>query len=281
MHVPWWVWGLLAVVLVIAVVVFSVWLYRRAVRDRFLAFLRETHPEFQVVDATLAAIAYRLPSGGDGTIFLHNLYNRVSETKSPAEERVIFGQLLAAICEQDEAAGKPLSLDECGDRLRPMLAPPAKRQQLPAGAEMPFTLVASLGLEILYVLDDEHSLCYVTELHRGELGLTVEELHARAVDNLRNTFPAEDIRRSLAKPSFSMVRLGDSYDATRLLLIPECLAPGQTVAAVIPDRDSLAFGPVAEDCDWRMFDELARTPTGPHVLLRRPVRVTAEGFELR
>ena len=281
MHLPWWGWVLVAGAFASFFVVRQLLAYRVGVRDRFVAFLREAHPELQIMGGDLVALAYRTPDGGQGTIVLRNLYSRARATKTPTEERAAFEQFATAIVERHAAAAEPLSLERCGDRLRPMLALPAKRQQLPTGAELPFTPLPSLGLEILYAVDGEHSVGYVTEHDRQDLGLAVEELHARAMDNLRAVFPAEGIREALAKPTFTMVRTEDGYDATRLLLLAECRAPGQTLAAAIPDRDTLAFGSVREDGDWRKFDDLARTPSGPYVLLDRPVKVTADGFELR
>jgi len=73
----------------------------------------------------------------------------------------------------------------------------------------------------------------------------------------------------------------DTYDATRLLLVPSCLQPGEEVAAVIPDRDTLCVTRVPEDGDWSPLVELARIPSSDRLLLDRPARVTSEGFELK
>ena len=77
-----------------------------------------------------------------------------------------------------------------------------------------------------------------------------------------------------------MIKSGDTYDAARLLLVQQHLEPGEEIAALIPDRDTLALMPVPENEDWSNLAELARTPGGDRILLQAPLRVTADRIEV-
>lgn len=187
----------------------------------------------------------------------------------------------SALDEQRQLLAEPLSMASHGDRLMPRLAPPGLRAGLPPDADPPYTPVESLGLEILYVLDAEHSVRYLTKADLNQLGIARDELHNRAMGNLRKTLPAETVRSALEEGALISVKTMDSFDATRLLLVPEHLKPGEELAAVVPDRDTLTFARVWPDFDWAKFGELAKVPTSDSILLKRPVRVTHEGFELK
>ena len=82
------------------------------------------------------------------------------------------------------------------------------------------------------------------------------------------------------------VHTGDSFDAARLLLVPEALKPGEAVQAAVPDRDLLILSPVPADGDWTRSRAAAKAAYGdsaPGVpdLLDRPILVTRGGFELK
>lgn len=277
---PWWAWAIVVVAAIVALLVGNWWQWRRGVRRRFIAYLEAARPDMQVVRATGGSLLTRREDGTEGVMYLHRIYDGAGHADTPEEERRLFEMFVTAITEQERDMLQPLSLEAHGERLRPMLAAPEKRAQLPVGADLPHTPVESLGLEILYVLDGENSVSYLTMANVEELGLTVERLHERCLANLRATFPVRTVRDTMRQNALAMLKVADGYDATRLLLLPEYLEPGEVAMAMIPDRDTLAFGPAPENIDWRRFDPLARAPGGPHVLLRKPVRVTREGFQV-
>lgn len=73
-----------------------------------------------------------------------------------------------------------------------------------------------------------------------------------------------------------VVRTLDTYDAARLLLVQDHLMPGESVAAIIPDRDTLVLVPLPRDDDWGPLRVLAGRPVR-EPLYDRPLRVTFEG----
>jgi hypothetical protein len=75
------------------------------------------------------------------------------------------------------------------------------------------------------------------------------------------------------------IKMMDSFDAARLLIVPEQLREGEELIALIPDRDTLTLVAVPKDGDWGPLRKLARVPDSEHLLLDRPVRVRRGGFE--
>jgi hypothetical protein len=109
--------------------------------------------------------------------------------------------------------------------------------------------------------------------------LAPEELHERALANLRRSFPALVVRSVAETRQVSAIRAGDSFDATRLLLVPGELQEGEELAALIPDRETLVLAPPPDDGDWGALRKLARTSAAsPYTLCDRPLRVTRRGI---
>jgi hypothetical protein len=75
----------------------------------------------------------------------------------------------------------------------------------------------------------------------------------------------------------NVIKSMDSYDAARLLLVPDYLNPGEELAAMIPDRDTLVLIKVPQNGDWSPLVKLAKVAAGDP-LYRRPLRVTSAGI---
>lgn len=277
-----WMLGLAA--LLAALVALGLWArasYRRDVRRQVLELLRQEHPEVTVVREATTELDLRFEDGSTGTIGLTNLYTglamngqRTPDAQSEAIRVFVKGVLTAGA-----GVDAPLSLAAHGERLLPRLAvtdfaAEAARQgkplvSRPAGVD---------GLLIVYVLDSEQAVMYLGEDRLGELGIDAEALHERAMANLRRQPIAAMVRDVVDRQQVTMVRLADSYDATRLLLVPEALGEGEELVAVIPDRETLGLLPVPAENAWPAVRKLARTPASPYRLVDRPLRVTRAGF---
>ncbi len=280
MSVPWWGW--LIVVLVAAVVVLraSVRSYRRGVRERLIAFIRERHPDMEVLDADEGSLSLRSQTLGEGRLFLASLYRAIAAARcrTPEEEQTLFAHFLSAAREyESDLSG--LSLETHGERLMPRFVPAGSLADVAANG-MPSSPLLSVGLEIVYVLDSEHSVRFLTNDDLGSLGIDQDALHARCLENLGRRFDPDIVRHVAEEHAVTVVKAGDSYDAVRLLLVPPLLRPGEEIVAILPDRDTLALMPLPPDNDWGKLLKMARTPASDKILLNRPVRVTREGFRL-
>lgn len=136
------------------------------------------------------------------------------------------------------------------------------------------------GLVTVFVLDSEASVLYLTESRLAELELDAAGLRDHAFRNLLRVTPEQPVRSAVEGGALVMLKAGDSFDATRLLLVPQMLRPGEELAAFIPDRETLGLLAVPVDGDWKGIRKLARTPASPYALLDRPLRVRSDGFEI-
>lgn len=275
-----WVIVVAAVVILFLVfMVSSMRAFRTGARREFVAYLREQDPELRITehpDRLEIARGAREP----GTLFLHNFYGQMAQVKLSDREavRAVFAQF-AGLVRESTTMRTP---DPVRDRTRvfPRLVPPAfLREAEASGLAVPHRPYGDTGLLITYVLDSEHSMAHITEQTLGELGLTMESVHAVAMENLRGRFKPEIVRGVLERHAMSVVKTADGYDAARLLLVPESLREGETVAAAVPDRDTLVLAPPPKDGDWGSYRKLARTPAGPP-LLDVPLSVTRNGVSV-
>lgn len=279
---PWWLWIVGALVLLVVLLVSARASWRRAVREELIAVLREKHPEITIVAEHASALDLALPGGGQGTLNLENLYAGLAMGETPtAEERhAAIVSFAAGIAGRITEASGPLTLETHGDRLLPRLVAEAMVKEPGTPEPLPHTPSGIPGLVVAYVLDSEMSVMYLTESHRRELGTEVSALHERTLANLRRTFPALVVRQSVEQQKINVLKAGDTFDATRLLLVPEQLQEGEALAAAIPDRETLVLAPVPADGNWDGMAKIARTPASPYELLSRPLKVTRAGFEL-
>src|SRR5947209_1595671 len=95
----------------------------------------------------------------------------------------------------------------------------------------------------------EDTVTYVMGRIADELGLRLKELHDLALENLGKSFDLGVVREVLQEPKLVAIKCLDSYDAARVLLLPRALQPGEAIAALIPDRDTLTLVPILGD-NW-------------------------------
>lgn len=217
-----------------------------------------------------------------GTLGLLNLYTGLAGgPREPEAQREAIRAFVTGALSGLQEAREPLSLAKHGERLMPRLADAGFVSDAAAqGKPLVHRPMSIPGLVTLYVLDSEHNVMYLGEERLAELGLDAQGLHAVAMANLGRHPIAEIVRGVVERKQVAMVKLGDSYDAARLLLVPEALTDGEELVAVVPDRETLGLLPVPSDEAWAPVRKLARTPASPYRLLDRPLRVTRAGFVL-
>jgi len=277
----WWKWLLL----VLAVFAGFGWLslksYRRSIREHLIRYLHETHPELKLVSKHSNHLIFRTEKTESCQMNLHNLFLQIANarTRTPEDERAIFKTFVGGLMENLERATRPISIESDGDFLLPRLVNKADLSQLVAQSKVIHQPLADTGLHVVYVRDSADAVSYLSEQVLPELQLDVSALHERALANLRKKNGQDFARKVLSEKSLVVFKLGDTFDAVRLLLVPEQLKEGEALAAAIPDRDTLAMSPPPDNGDWNGFTKLSRASAGPP-LLNRPLKVTRSGFEL-
>lgn len=252
--------------------------WRGAVRSELRALLAGAHPDIEVTAESSDRLELKLPDGETGTMYLGNLYTMLAaEGTDEAARHESIRTFVESVLSQQAEASQPLRMEEHGDRLMPRLQPEGFLAQ--ADSKDPLVRAASgiPGLVTVFVLDSAQSVMYLTESRLRELGIDADVLRERALANLRRVTSESPVRDAVERRNVVMFKAGDTFDATRLLLVPEMLRDGEELAAVIPDRDTLGLMPVPGD--WAGVRQLARTPASPYTLLERPLRVTRGGFE--
>lgn len=280
--IPPWLWFSLAGLMLLIFVRLLNQNFRRRVRYDFVRFLRERYPQFEIIAQKESHLLLRR-DGHDEQLFLQKLYASIanSHAHEPQERRKIFTHFIDALLEHQDLTQRSLNLNIDGDRIMPRLTLPnfVSGVSRKMKEDLPHTPMSALGLTVVYVLDAPESVMYLTSKHLGELGLSIGAVHERALANLEKKFTSDVVRQSMKSSAINVVKTMDSYDAARLLLVPKYLKDGETLAAAIPDRDTLVLCPVPSDDNWTRLLKLARTADGD-ALLAKPVKVSATGFEV-
>jgi hypothetical protein len=264
--------------------------FRNRVRREVIEHLRRAAPEITVVaehQDRLELTWADAPAEGRATFFLGRLYDQASTLaagngpESRAARTAIYDTVVASI--REGATGLE-ALDAAAERgnVMPRLltddALAAMRAQVgPAGQELPALPSGVAGLSIVFVLDRAATVAYLTRALLDDLQLTPETALDLARANLARTFSRDVVRSAVGSPDINVIKSLDSFDAARLLLVPGYLEPGESVVALIPDRDTLVLTMPPGDGDWSGLRTLARAADGDP-LCAEPLVVTAEGI---
>jgi hypothetical protein len=209
----------------------------------------------QFSEQVVAIIRERFPlvkiAPGDGSFSLtvngsiaplENLYRvailHPQELKHHVERWAV--ELLRAAEGTPDAAA---NYEDVKERILPMLMRVAD-EEAPGGGLVTQPMVE--GLVIAYAIDQDRTIAYLSKQRFDQWGITLEDLHQTAIDNL--TTRSEAISAHAAQDENGKVNLilfqtMDGYDASRILLptlhdrLREHL--GSPFAAGIPNRDIL------------------------------------------
>lgn len=279
----WSAWVVVAIAGLTSVGFLVRWGARRwdaSVRRDFVDYLRTNAPDVEVLEVRPHEISVRTKDGSDGVIFLPNLFAAVA--KIDARDRVgretIFNRFVSMAHEWGSAANLT---ERDRARVRPRLVNEtflARLRSEVKDVNIPAVPSGVAGLFVVFVLDSPESVAYVNDRHLEDLKLSEADALALAKANLSRAFDREAVRTVLSDRSVSVIKTGDTFDAARLLLVPDALEPGESIAALIPDRDTLALTVVPADGQWEQLRKLARAAEGDP-LWTEPLIVTSQGVK--
>jgi hypothetical protein len=285
----WWGWAGLVVAVVVILGIWARRAWRTAVRAELVEYLQREVPDLRVVRVHASCLELALPgAGGDtdtATFHLERFYTALAAcpTQQTAEAEAARLAVFAITAQalRESAAGAALDPARDRARLRPRLLPDAAVAAMrgqPGAASLPAWPSGVAGLSVVLVLDREASVLYLTAGHLQDLGLGGDEALALAKANLAATFARDAVRQAVAdRKTISVIKSSDTYDAARLLLVPEYLEAGESIAAMIPDRDTLVLIGPPEDGDWSSHQRLAKNAAGDP-LWTEPLLVTPQGI---
>jgi hypothetical protein len=278
----WPAWTLFAVVGLTSLGVLVRWGARRwdaSVRRDFVEYLRTNAPDVEVLGVREREISVRTRAGGEGLLSLHNLFAAVAKIDATdrAGREAVFSRFVGMLRQGGNAA---TLTDSDRERVRPRLVNEPFLTRLRGqvkDATIPAVPSGVPGLSVVFVLDSPDSVAYVNDRHLTDLNLSEVDALALAKANLSRAFDRNVVRGVLSDGSLSVIKTGDTFDAARLLLVPDVLEPGQSIAALIPDRNTLALTVVPPDGDWTGLRKLARSADGDP-LWPEPLLVTRDGI---
>ena len=284
---PWWGWCLTTFCGLVLLLWSAVKFNRKSYRKEMIAFLKERHPDVEVIRERERALTVRTPGGCQGELFLSNAYAQLVMTRidDVASRQAIYEQYFGSLIDDFRTLNAPLSLDTHGTRLLPRIVNGATRDYLNSMSPAPKNAVPSLPLEgtplhVVFVLDSPASVRYVTQSDLQELEIDVTELRKLTYENLAKIFPPNLVRKVINDSAMINLKLMDAHDASRLLLVSEHLKPGESLVALIPDRDTLVLAPAPQNDDWSAYRKLAKTPASDKLIFDGVLRVTSAGIEV-
>lgn len=156
----------------------------------------------------------------------------------------------------------------------------------PRGEDNALVMRPLLGdLWVVYAFDLPDGIQMMSRASLKALGLDEERVHALAVANL-DALGDIPHRPHEEEPAVRVVHVGDSYDASRLLVLPRWAAPARSVrgslVAVAPTRDFVFFTGSADAAALARMKELAHRAMAEegHPLAATLLRWTPEGWVL-
>ena len=273
----WWHWVIIILVLLCWVVSLIGSSARAIIRKEYLAFIREKHPEVKVIAEKKNSVVLKFGAEDEIEGFFDNIYTACSGVNTLEARQAVYEHFLTGL-KDGPKKGEKITLATHGSKIMPRIVPSSILDEVHKLGGIPNRPFADTGLIIAYVFDYPDSVVYITNKHLVELEIDENSLYELAMTNLKKTFSADIIKGVLEKQNVSMLKTMDSYDAARVLLLPANLPENAQVAALIPDRDTLAIAPVPADGNWSKLKKLARAASGKP-LFGKPLLVSRKGFK--
>jgi uncharacterized protein YtpQ (UPF0354 family) len=273
----WWMWAIIFIVLLQYVFSLVNRSWKAMIRKEIITYIREKHPEIEIVSEKKKAIVVKF---GDEQAegLLGKIYDSCAKSRSPEARQAIYEEYITAL-KDGPKNNETISLETHGSKIMPRLITQKSLEKLCRVDEIPNRPFACTDLLIVYVLDYQQSVVYISAKQLMQMGIHEDQLYEIAIANIEKTFPAQAIKNVLEKQTLSAIKMMDSYDAARILALPKFLPEGVEVVALIPDKDILAVTTVPVDGDWNKLKKLARTPSGKP-LCENPLIVSRNGFRV-
>jgi hypothetical protein len=278
---PVYGWIALVIVMFLGLATSSLLAWRRKLVNDLVAYIEKNHPEWRVESRSNSALVLR--RGDDVTQFsLLNLRAAASQIRGDAAtdtaaRNELFAASLAALTEQVALLEQSADSSALLDRIHPRIVNETFVTRLPDPATWPRRTIGAASLYVVYVLDSEHAVSYIDDGALKTLGVDEPVLYAHAIANLSRRWPVEVTREAVESGKVVVTKALDTYDAARLLLLPERMRDNEEVAVLIPDRDTLVIAPVPADRDWSRLRRLARNRAGD-TLCDVPLLVSSAGI---
>lgn len=172
--------------------------------------------------------------------YLQNLWTDVAGLAPSARAQRITQYVTALLGDRPEI---PTDREELLERLRPVLR--GLHAVNPVSGQKLLWRPALEQLAEILVVDAPQTMSFVLPENLATARISPELAFARARENLRRRTPEVELTSELAKKGTLLLKFGDDYESSRLLL-PEWLAPcaagiGKPLLLAAPERDTLVL----------------------------------------
>lgn len=254
-------------------------------REQFVQqVLKVVKDRFPVAKVTRAQQPFSLMINGQ-LASLENLYR--SSVLQPQHASSLIEQWILEIIRTSE--GTPdltAGYDELADRIMPLVL--SEGSMGPVGAGMVFQPLIA-GLMVAYAIDSQRSLMYVSRQAFERWGVSLEQVHDQAIENLvsrSQAIAAHAAQDQDGQINLILFQTMDGYDASRILLptLHERLREhlGSPFAAAIPNRDILLCFRNDSLTVERLREQISKDfQQMPHPVTDRLLLVTADGIAPR
>ncbi|HEX8550293.1 MAG TPA: hypothetical protein VF681_01930 [Abditibacteriaceae bacterium] len=249
--------------------------FRLTVRRELEKYIRTHHADVVITSQTEDVMNLRR-GGTTAQLNLNNVYKAVASLRphTRAARDDVFARFCAPIGSLD--TDEKLTLETHGARILPRLVDVRFLNALPDRAELPTRALGFTGLYVAYVLDSPHHVAYLTRDQAEELNLDDRALHDLALSNLRARTDWASFEP--ARQALTVLQNSDGHDTARILLIPEWLPEGETLAAAIVARDILLLAPAPQNEDWATWHSLIEA-AGNDAVGDRALKISSHGLE--
>ena len=284
MSMPWYGWAGIGAGAFVALAAGSMRSWRKQLADDLVAYLGHHLPDWRVEARSTSKLVLRNDAGDAAEFSLFNLRDAASRVRGDAATQArareeLFATAVSAFQEQVALLARAPDPEGLLARVFPRVVNAGFKAGLPGGVTMPHRPLGDTSLLIVYVIDSTHAVAYIDDARMRALGMDEAALYARALANLRGLWPVEATRQAVENRNLVVTKALDTYDAARLLLLPERLRDDEAMAALIPDRDTLVLAPVPRDGDWSRLHRLARSTSGRE-LFDRALHVSPAGIRV-
>jgi len=178
MSIPWWAWIVVILLIVLLLFYSSIKSYRRQLRTAFLEYLEREHPDLEAREISSREIGITAADGEEGTLFLHRLYREGAglDTEDKEAQSELFARFATVILEGQGAMEVDPERD--AKRIFPRIVPASFPEQAAAQvgtSALPALSLGPPGLVVVFVLDSEQSVAYLSDEQLVDLGVSVEE----------------------------------------------------------------------------------------------------------
>lgn len=252
-------------------------------RRELVDYLGEIFPEFEVTEQRDDSLMVAGPEGEEHQIFFGNMHAAIQSLHENTLEnrRRIYASFTRAMnstetlidSTSERLAGKLMPRIIHMDQLRSMIS----QIEIP----IPHRTLGAMPLAVVYVIDLPESVAFVNDDTADKLEMTEAQMHQRSLINLDPQGVFSQNIREFKPGHIAVVKTSDSYDAARLLLVPQSLPEDTILCAAIPDRDTLILAVMEDDTVFDMVDQMAKIPGSDRLIYDQAIEVRSTGFSIR